>query len=48
MNFVGKLQNEYESLWKQIIRPPRAHYSEEALGPHNFVLEGVQVERKDF
>ena len=41
MNFIGKIQNEYEHLWKQIVKPPRVHYSEESLGPSNFNLEGI-------
>jgi cephalosporin-C deacetylase-like acetyl esterase len=48
MHLFGKLQNEYEHLWKQVIRPPRSHYSEENLGPSHFCLESREVERRDF
>ena len=48
MNLFGKLQNEYEHLWKQVVRPARSHYSEDSLGPSKFALEGKDVERKDF
>lgn len=27
MNLLGKLQNEYDQLWKYIIRPTRTAYS---------------------
>lgn len=40
MNILGKLQNEYEQLWKYIIRPARTAYSDDNLGPKTFKLEG--------
>ena len=48
MNLLGKLQSEYEQLWKYIIRPSRTAYSEDSLGPSSFRLEGQEVIRKDF
>ena len=45
MNLLGKLQNQYDELWKQIIRPPRSHYSQENLGPKEFALEGQNIKR---
>ena len=38
----------YESLWKAIIRPPRDYYTEEDMGPTNFILHGKSYIRKDF
>ncbi len=40
MQFIGKIQDEYEQLWKYIIRPTRSSYPESFLGPLNFNLEG--------
>lgn len=48
MNLIGKLQNNYEHLWKQIVRPARNNYSEDSLGPARFTLEGVDIQRRDF
>ena len=48
MEFSG-----YNTLWKAIIRPPRAEYIEKELGPQKFVIHGfegevVKVQRTDF
>jgi cephalosporin-C deacetylase-like acetyl esterase len=48
MNLLGKLQSEYEQLWKHIVRPSRTAYSEDSLGPTSFHLEGQEVLRRDF
>ena len=38
----------YDQLWQAIIRPPRANYTLEALGPDMFVFDnGVKVLRTD-
>lgn len=47
MNIFNKLGEGYESLWKLIIRPERAMYSQSQLGPEVFCLEGRQVKRVD-
>ena len=43
MEFTG-----YSTLWKAIIRPPRAEYSLENLGPYEFQVAGTRVCRTDF
>jgi pimeloyl-ACP methyl ester carboxylesterase len=43
MEFSG-----YSTLWKAIIRPPRAKYTVANLGPYEFQLNGVRVCRTDF
>ena len=48
MNLFNKLQDEYDQLWKYIIRPIRTTYPETHLGPEQFDLEGIIVERNDF
>jgi hypothetical protein len=48
MSFIGKIQNDYEQLWRYIIRPARCPYPEKALGPAIITVEGREVHRKDF
>jgi len=48
MNFISKIQNNYEQLWKYIIRPTRSVYSENDLGPPVLKINGKEVRRKDF
>jgi pimeloyl-ACP methyl ester carboxylesterase len=43
MEFTG-----YSTLWKAIIRPPRAQYTPDKLGPHEFAMDGRRVCRTDF
>ena len=43
-----KINFSYESLWKYIIRPTRYNYSEDLLGPTNFVYRGKVYQRKDY
>ena len=43
MEFSG-----YSSLWKAIIRPPRAEYEMRELGPSNFKVHGMHFVRTDF
>ena len=43
----------YASLWKAIIRPPRAEYETDDLGPEKFVVrdehgESCKIQRTDF
>lgn len=38
----------YSTLWKAIIRPPRAKYTVEHLGPYEFMLNGKKICRTDF
>ena len=45
MQFFNKLQDEYDQLWKYIIRPVRSSYPETQLGPEQFDLEGIKVKR---
>ena len=40
--------HRYDELVKAIIRPPRAEYDIEELGPASFDLAGVAFERDDF
>jgi hypothetical protein len=41
--------NSYSSLWKAVIRPPRAEYTLKDLGPNEvMVAEGCRVARSDF
>lgn len=48
MQLFNKLQDEYDQLWKYIIRPIRSTYPETHLGPEIFDLEGIKVKREDF
>lgn len=48
MNFFGKIQSEYEQLWKLIIRPAKTPYKEEILGPSYFKIKNKTYLRKDF
>ena len=48
MNLIGKVQNEWEQLWRHVIRPARTVYPEGALGPPRFKLKGREIHRKDF
>lgn len=48
MNFISKLQSEYEQLWKYILRPTRTTYNEEIIGPSLFTIKEKEVLRKDF
>jgi cephalosporin-C deacetylase-like acetyl esterase len=48
MQLFTKLQEEYDQLWKYIIRPARTPYPETALGPETFSLEGITIKRCDF
>ena len=45
MQLFNKLQDEYDQLWKYIIRPVRSSYPETHLGPEQFDLEGIKVKR---
>ena len=47
MKFFSNISNQYDSLWKAIIRPPRDSYSPEDLGPFLFQIDGKVVERTD-
>jgi hypothetical protein len=47
MDFFSNLKENYEMLWKAIIRPPRATYSPEELPPQLFKIEGRRVKRTD-
>ena len=42
MEFTG-----YSSLWKAIIRPPRANYKPADMGPSEFKVGGTRVIRTD-
>ena len=42
MEFTG-----YSSLWKAIIRPPRANYKTKDMGPTEFKVGGTRVIRTD-
>lgn len=33
MQFLNKIQGEYDQLWKYIVRPTRTPYPDTALGP---------------
>jgi hypothetical protein len=37
----------YSALWKAVIRPPRAAYKMEDMGPVDFVLDHMKVHRTD-
>jgi hypothetical protein len=37
----------YSSLWKAVIRPPRAEYDLNDMGPSDFLLETVRIKRTD-
>ena len=37
----------YSSLWKAVIRPPRAEYDLKDMGPSDFLLETVRIKRTD-
>ena len=37
----------YEQLWKAVIRPPRAEYKVQDLGPKQFSLFGTEIIRTD-
>jgi pimeloyl-ACP methyl ester carboxylesterase len=48
MEFTG-----YNTLWQAIIRPPRAEYSTDDLGPAKFIVKGhdgtnFKIQRTDF
>lgn len=45
--YIGLIKTGYEELVKAIIRPPRAQYSIEELGPPAFDYGGVQFIRED-
>ena len=43
----------YSSLWKAVIRPPRAEYETSDLGPDKFIVHGSngeshKIQRSDF
>lgn len=38
MNLLNNLQEQYDQLWKYIIRPTRSTYPEKSLGPEVFEL----------
>lgn len=42
MEFKG-----YSSLWKAVIRPPRFEYELKDMGPAEFVLNKVRIQRTD-
>lgn len=46
--FVGTVQDGYEKLVSAVIRPPRAIYTEEDLGPKRFLFAGRLHHRIDF
>ncbi len=48
MSIFSKISNEYENMWKLIIRPERTTYPEGSLGPKNFQLEERNIQRNDF
>ena len=48
MNIFNNLHDQYDQLWKYIIRPKRTTYPEKNLGPTVFELEGKKVKRVDF
>ena len=37
----------YSSLWKAIIRPPKAHYEVTDLGPNDFIIDNLRLIRTD-
>lgn len=43
MEFKG-----YSTLWKAIIRPPRAEYEPKDLGPLSLFIGGSVIQRTDF
>ena len=47
MEFFSNLKENYEQLWKAIIRPPRASYKPEELPPAQFKIDGRRVKRTD-
>lgn len=48
MQIFNKLQDEYDQLWKYIIRPTRTPYPDAALGPETFTLENTKIKRNSF
>ena len=43
----------YNTLWKAVVRPPKAEYDTNDLGPDKFIVhgndgEGYKVQRTDF
>ena len=43
MEFKG-----YSTLWKAIIRPPRAEYEMKDLGPNKLIINRTIIDRTDF
>ena len=43
MEFQG-----YSTLWKAIIRPPRAEYEIKDMGPKKMIIGGTVLDRTDF
>jgi hypothetical protein len=37
----------YSALWKAVIRPPRYAYRLEDMGPLDFVIDNIRVQRTD-
>jgi hypothetical protein len=37
----------YSALWKAVIRPPRHPYLLEDLGPIDFVIDNIRIQRTD-
>jgi hypothetical protein len=48
MNFINKIQAEYEQLWKYIVRPERTTYPQAYLGPAKFRYKNIIYKRVDF
>jgi hypothetical protein len=42
MEFKG-----YSSLWKAVIRPPRAQYDVSDMGPADFMIDTLRIKRTD-
>jgi hypothetical protein len=41
------MMDAYEKMWKAIIRPPRAIYTDKDLGPSELNVSGMKVVRTD-
>ena len=37
----------YSSLWKAVVRPPRAQYDIKDMGPQDFLIDTLRIKRTD-